>query len=134
MCADTVNWSYVPLINLSDSSTDFVSLLRTANEEHNDYHAAYRFRGTRNYLARQAFLRSYKFCIEESFKDKLRRSIRRLNEESFEELLKKSLRKNDVLGLPENSKSFSAKEIKFRPKSDPEAHDLCLSEGLAILG
>ncbi|GLJ42375.1 hypothetical protein SUGI_0877740 [Cryptomeria japonica] len=90
MCAETVKLSYVPLINWSDSSPDFVSLLHAANEGQNDYYASYRFRGSRNYLARQAFLRSYKFSIEESFKDKLRRSVRRLNEECFEELLKDS--------------------------------------------
>ncbi|KAH9324488.1 hypothetical protein KI387_004666, partial [Taxus chinensis] len=88
-----VQSSYVPSINWSDSSTDVVSLLHAANEEQDDYHVSYRVRGSRNYLARQAFLRSYKFCVEETFKDKLRRSVRRLNEESFEEIVKESLRK-----------------------------------------
>ncbi|GLJ42373.1 hypothetical protein SUGI_0877710 [Cryptomeria japonica] len=67
-----------------DSNTDSASLLNGGYEDQG-------YRASQYYLARQTFLRSYHFSVEETFKDKLRKSIRRLKEESLEEIVKESL-------------------------------------------
>lgn len=90
LCVRRVSETYVVSRSWSGSSMDFVRLLDVTEDD--AYYFGYRFRGNQNYLARQAFLRSYQFCIEETFKDKLKRSVRRLREESFEEIVKLALR------------------------------------------
>lgn len=90
MCVGRVYETYVSSGNWSYSSMDFVRLLDATEDD--AYYFGYRFRGNQNYLARQAFLRSYQFCIEESFKDKLKRSFRKLREESIEEIVKQAAR------------------------------------------
>lgn len=90
MCVGRVYETYVSSGNWSYSSMDFVRLLDATEDD--AYYFGYRFRGNQNYLARQAFLRSYQFCIEESFKDKLKRSFRKLREESIEEIVKQVAR------------------------------------------
>lgn len=90
LCAGRVCQTYVASRSWSGSTMDFVRLLDATEDD--AYYFGYRFRGNQNFLARQAFLRSYQFCIEETFKDKLKRSVRRLSEESFEEIVKQAAR------------------------------------------
>jgi len=90
MCVGRVYETYVVSGSWYDSSMGFVRLLDATEDD--AYYFGYRFRGNQNYLARQAFLRSYQFCIEESFKDKLKRSIQTLCEDSFEEIVKQAAR------------------------------------------
>lgn len=111
MCVGRVYETYLASGSYCGSSMDSVRLL-DATEDH-AYYFGYRFRGNQNCLARQAFLRSYKFCIEESFKDKMKRSIRKLREDSFEEIVKQVARnlKRTVKDIMDshNHKMFSRK-------------------------
>eukprot|EP01018_Ginkgo_biloba_P034453 Gb_39745 [translate_table: standard] len=68
--------SYMSLENWSNSSMESWSLLDASEDEM--YYFGHRVRRNHNYLARQIFLRSYQFCLEESFKEKLKKSLRRL--------------------------------------------------------
>jgi len=133
MCVGRVYETYVSSGDWSHSSMDFVRLLDATEDD--AYYFGYRFRGNQNYLARQAFLRSYQFCIEESFKDKLKRSFRRLSEESFAEIVKQAARnlKRAAKAIMEShNQKFLARKKKqrmnlwpgscFRPSFSQDKH------------
>jgi len=133
VCVGRVSQTYVTSESWSDSSMVFVRLLNATEDD--AYNFGYRFRGNQNYLARQAFLRSYQFCIEETLKDKLKRSVRRLTEESFEEIVKQAARnlKRAVKAvLDVHNRKLLARKMKqhmnlwpgacFRPSFSPDKH------------
>jgi len=128
-----VSQTYVVSRSWSDSSMDFVRLLDATEDD--AYYFGYRFRGNHNSLARQAFLRSYQFCIEETLKDKLKRSVRRLSEESFEEIVKqaaRNLKRAAKAIMDHHNHKLLARKMKqhmnlwpgacFRPPFNPDKH------------
>jgi len=131
--ARRVSQTYVVSRSWSDSSMDFVRLLDATEDD--AYYFGYRFRGNHNSLARQAFLRSYQFCIEETLKDKLKRSVRRLSEESFEEIVKqaaRNLKRAAKAIMDHHNHKLLARKMKqhmnlwpgacFRPPFSPDKH------------
>lgn len=122
MCVGRVYETYVASGKWYNSSMDFVRLLDATEDD--AYYYGYRFRGNQNYLARQAFLRSYKFCIEESFIDKLKRSVQRLSEESFEEIVKqaaRNLKRAAKAIIGNHNQKLSARKVKQRMNLWPGA-------------
>lgn len=87
-------------LDLLDSTTDSTGLLDRSDEDGLVARSRHMRSGRRDYLVRQAFLRSYQFSVKETFKEKIMRWIGEVNDVVkvvMVEKIKRSIKKANEL-------------------------------------